>query len=494
MEMRVVIVGAGSTGRELADRLGSRHPVMLLDTKAHCLESYGELLEPDQSVAELTGRKGVRCVRGDGTSRLVLQALYDEDIPCALVAVTGSDESNLEVAKIGRKVGYEPVIAIVNSPANGAGFSAERITALDSAELLAGQVERTLKYSGALLPTGIGLGQGELIEIRLVRTSPILARPLKELAPHRWRVAAVFRDDALIVPTGETVLEVDDRVLLVGDPKVLPTVAEYLRLGTPQFPRQFGPNVVTLEFDGPQPELAKEAEALACASLAVSLVRGTPGAEDEAPAEAPDPLTTPTCQGVVQHASFPVLPLADPRFGHLLAKQRPGVVACKPLQPGVWAKLLGLRGADSDLCDRTMSPVLFSRGQGPYRKLLLPVSASSLNLRSAEIAIDISRQLGAALTAVNVDLPRYVSGLSEEDLHREVVPIRHLCELYEVPLDYRHREGNPISELVQASSAHDLMIVARRFGRRDSYFDPDVALRLARASACSVLVLTVRPG
>lgn len=494
MERRVVIVGAGSTGHELADRLGSQHPVMLLDTQAHCLESYGELLEPDQSVAELTGRNGVRCVRGDGTSRLVLLALYDPDIPCALVAVTGGDESNLEVAQIGRKIGYEPVIAVVHSPANTPRFTDKRITALDSAELLAGQVERSLKYSGAQLPTGIGLGQGELIEIRLVRTSPILGRTLAELAPHRWRVAAVFRDDALIVPTGETVLKEDDRVLLVGDPKVLPTVAEYLRLGTPQFPRQFGPNVVTLEWDGAQDELSAEAEALACASLAVNLVRGIPGAADAPPTVAPDPLTQPTCQGIVQRASFPVQPLSDARFGHLLAKQRPGVVACEPLGRGLWAKLLGMRGADADLCDRTAAPVLFTRGKNPYRKLLLPVSGSNLNLRSAEIAIDISRQLDASLTAVNVDLPRYVSGLNEEDMHREVVPVRHLCELYEVPLDYRHRVGNPVSELVQASADHDLMIVVRRFGRRDTYFDPDVALRLARASACSVLVRTVRPG
>jgi len=493
MEMRIVIVGAGATGRELADRLASRHPVILLDTKDECLAIHSEPIDPEQGVTELTGRYGVRCVRGDGTSRLVLRRLYDPDIPCALVAVTGIDETNLEVTTIGRGVGFEPVIGVVHEPTNGARFSAERITALDSAGLLAGEVERSLKHSGALLPTGIGLGQGELIEIRLVRTSPILGRPLKDLAPHRWRVAAVFRADSVIVPTGDTTLEQDDRVLLVGDPNILPAVSEYLRLGTPQFPRQFGPNVVTLEWGAQQEGLAHEAEALARASLAVNLVRGLEGAEESKPVAAPDPLTEPTCQGVLARAGFGLLPLSDPRFGRLLARQRPGAVVCRPMTRRVWARALGLRGSDADLCDRTPAPLLFARDKAPYRKLLLPVSGSSLSLRSAEVAIDISRQLDAALTAVNVDLPRYVSGLSEDDLHREIVPVRRLCELYEVPLDYRHREGNPIRELVEASSEHDLMIVARRFGRRDTYFDPDVALRLARTSKCSVLVLTVRP-
>ncbi len=496
MEMRVVIVGAGNTGCELAARLASRHPVMLLDTRAECLETHGEPCEPEESVTQLAGRRGVRWVRGDGTSRLVLQTLFDPQIPCALVAVAGSDEVNLEVGRVGRGVGYEPVIAIVHDPKNSSRFADERMTTLDRAQLLADQVERSLRHSGALVPVGIGLGQGELVEIRLVRTSPMLGRPLKNLAPHRWRVAAVFRGQEVIVPTGETSLQVDDRVLLVGDPRILPTVAEYLRLGTPQFPRQYGPNVVTLEFGGPDDRLAAEAENMACASLAVNLVRGTPGAEDttpDTPDENADPLTQPTCQGKVERATFALPRQEEPVFGSRLARQRPGVVVVRPMRRSLGQRLLGLRGSDADLCDRVRAPILFARQKAPFRKILLPVSDSDLNIRSAETAIDITRQLAASLTAINVDLPRYISGLSEDAIHREVVPVRRLCELYEVPLDYRHHEGNPVLHLVAESAHHDLAVVARRFGRRDSYFDPDVALRLARKARCSVLVLTVRP-
>jgi Trk K+ transport system NAD-binding subunit/nucleotide-binding universal stress UspA family protein len=422
-----------------------------------------------------------------------LQTLFDAEVPCALVSVAGSDEVNLEVGRLGRAQGYQPVIAVVHKPANAIRFSDERITALDSAQLLADQVERALKHSGAIMPSRIGLGLGELVQIRLLATSPILHRPLKNLAPHRWRVAAVFRAESLIVPTGETSLQEDDRVLLVGDPDILATVSEYLRLGTPQFPRPIGPNVVTLEFDGSDESLAAEAEDLAKASLAVHLVRGTPGANDTTPDIDADPLTHPTSQGLVEHSSFALPRLSDPVFGSKLAQQRPGVTFCRPLNRGLMARLLGTRGMDADLCDRSRAPVIFARGKQPYKRILLPVSDSTLNIRSAEMAIDISRQLGATITAVNVDLPRHISGLSEAEVHFEVVPIRRLCELYEVPLDYRHREGNPIRRLVEESGKHDLMLVVRRFARTDNYFNPDVALRLARHARCSVLVLTVRP-
>ena len=492
--MRVVIVGAGGTGNELASRLGSRHQILLVDNRADCLEKFGPVIEPEKSAIAAVEQTGITCVRGDGSSRLVLQALHSPEWTCALVAVAGNDEVNLEVGRLGRAVGFDPVIAVQHDDEYADRYGVEHITAINRSDLLADQVELSLHHKGAVVPSGIGLGRGELVEIRLVRTSPILSRPLKNLALHRWRVAAVFRDNDLIVPTGDTALQVDDRVLLVGDPKILPSVAEYLRLGTPQFPRPYGANVATLEFGGPDEKLREEAEGLACASGAVHLVRGIPGAEDTSPREEREILTYPECKGKVERATFPLPAMDAADLADKTALQRAGVFMVRPMRRGIFARLLGLRGNDADLCNRVPSPVLFGRGTFPYRRILLPVSASEISIHAAEMAIDITRQLGGSLTAVNVDLPRYISGLSEEDIHREVVPVKKLCELYEVPLSYRHREGNPVRGLLDEASSHDLVVMARRHGRRDNFFDPDVALRIARQAACSVIVLTVRAG
>jgi Trk K+ transport system NAD-binding subunit/nucleotide-binding universal stress UspA family protein len=452
MNMRVVIVGAGGTGYELASRLGPRHQILLVDNRADCLEKYGPVIEPDKTAVAAAGQTGITCVRGDGSSRLVLQALHSPEWTCALVAVAGNDEVNLEVGRLGRAVGFDPVIAVQHEDQYADRYAVEQVTAINRSDLLADQVERSLQHKGAVVPSGIGLGRGELVEIRLVRTSPILDRPLKNLAPHRWRVAAVFRDNELIVPTGNTTLQVDDRVLLVGDPGILPSVAEYLRMGTPQFPRPYGANVVILEFEGSDDALRQEAEGLARATGAAHLVRGTLDAE-----------------GI-------------------------GVLVTRPAGRSVVARILGLLGQDAELCDHVRAPILFARGTHPYKKILLPVSSSEICIPAAEMAIDITRQLGGSLTAVNVDLPRYISGLSEEDIHREVVPVKKLCELYEVPLSYRHREGNPVRGLLDEAASHDLVVMARRHGRRDNFFDPDVALRIVRQAACSVIVLTVRAG
>ena len=43
--------------------------------------------------------------------------------------------------------------------------SADRITVLDRPHLLADQIERAVHHMGAIVPSGVGLGKGELVEI-----------------------------------------------------------------------------------------------------------------------------------------------------------------------------------------------------------------------------------------------------------------------------------------------------------------------------------------
>jgi uncharacterized protein len=481
MVMRVVVVGAGSTGRELARRLAVRHDVTLVDPDDDALRTCTCSLE-----AAPTARP-VAVVRGDGTSRLQLSKLHDPSRPCALVAVGATDEVNLEVARLGRELHYDPVLALRRDPPSPGEEPLPGVVTVERTHLIADHAERALAHRGAIVPTGIGLGRGELVEIRILATSPILGRPLKDMAPDRWRVAAVFRDDELIVPTGDTTLEVDDRVLLVGDPTVLRGVAEHIRLGTPQFPLPFGVNVVSLERESGDEALCREARGLAEACAPALWARGLPGRERSSPPEAAG--GQPDESGMTRTFRFGAI--GDDDLLRAVAKEHPGVVLTRRLERSLLARVAGSRGADARLCDSLEAPILFTRGSFPYKRILLPVSDSQLALAAAEVAIDLTRLFSAKLTAVNVDLPQYISGHKDEDLHDEVVPIRRLCQLYEITLDYRHHLGNPVRLILQEAAASDLVVVARHRGRSDTFFNPDVALRVARGAPCSALVLTV---
>ncbi|MBW2736386.1 MAG: universal stress protein, partial [Deltaproteobacteria bacterium] len=295
---------------------------------------------------------------------------------------------------------------------------------------------------------------------------------------------------ALIVPRGDTTLQVDDRVLLVGDPDILPSVAEYLHLGLPQFPHPYGPNIVTLEREGQDDALSQEAETLAESCSVTHVARGIPGAENEAISCEHDDALAHT-GGEKSCVTFNLPPVGDPRFISQLERQRPGVVLTRPYERHALWRLLGLRGEDAALCDALQLPVLFARDKAPYKRILLPISSSRLNIDAAELAIDLTRKMDAELTALNVDLPGYISGAEDDDAHNEVKPLRRLFDLYDVRYDYEHREGNPIVHLLAMAEKSDLVVMARYRHRRDSFFNPDVALRLARQAPCSVLVLTL---
>ncbi len=490
MEMRIVIVGAGDTGTELAQRLSKRHPVLLLDREVEHLQEQGEVHTPESGVAADQTTAGLLFFKGDGCSRLVLQHLYEEIVNCALVSVTGDDETNLEVGRIGREIGYEPVAALQHGAEFAERYETEHIIALQRTQLVADEIERSLRHRGAVVARGVGLGRGELVQIRLVRTSPLIGRPLKDLRPHRWRVAAIFRDKNVIVPMGDTTMQAEDRVLLVGDPHVLAAVGEYLRLGKPQFPQPYGPHVVTLEYGGSDDKLLREAEAMSDRTEAVQVVRGIPDAENIWPLPEDDLDGEDPTDDQKDRTTFSLRPPEHDDFGPDVVRNLPGLVVTRSESRPWFSRVVGHHGHDAHICDRVVRPVLFARGSFPYKRILLPVSYSELNIPAAEVALDLTRQMEASLTAMNVDHPKFISGLEDADVHEEVVPIRRLCELYEVELEYRHAWGNPVRHLVAQAAEHDLVVVARWQRSPDSFFNPDVALRVARHAPCSVLVLT----
>jgi len=492
MTRRLIVIGAGSIGFELSIRLKDKYQICLLDTaplpEGHSAEMTGSNVTSEQ---DLGNKIGLWFYQADGTSRLVLKSFFNPALHCSLLALTGSDEVNLEAAHLAKQIGYLSIIVLENSPAYKPAYVESRLRTVSKAQVMADYIERILADWGAVRPSNIGLGKGELIEVHVTRTSAVLQRPLKNLSPHRWRVAAVFRDDTLVVPTGETVLQVGDRVLLVGDPEILPIVADYFRLGTPQFPEPYGINIVTLEY-AENTGLFAEASFIATSSMTQNIIRGNSDCLESQTPPIMETLTV-SLDRHYQENIFCKLPaLQHPRFAETIRDQNAGVVVTLPLTTRALRNLFGLKAADSILCDEVQVPVLFSRSSQPYQRVLLPISGSRLDLEGAELAIDLARLFKVKLTLITVDLPAYISGLDEDELHDELAMVKRLCELYDQSFEYLHRQGNPLAELLREASPHDLVVLCRWLGRRDTYFNPDVALRVARQAPCSVMVVSVK--
>jgi hypothetical protein len=94
-----------------------------------------------------------------------------------------------------------------------------------------------------LAAQNLGLGTGEIMEFKIPFGSPFTYRHISNIEQKRWRIAAIFREHKLIIPTPKSMLKPNDSILTVGNPNVLKSVYKSINREFGQFPIPFGENI-----------------------------------------------------------------------------------------------------------------------------------------------------------------------------------------------------------------------------------------------------------
>ncbi|MBI2942018.1 MAG: NAD-binding protein [Chloroflexi bacterium] len=458
----------------MARRLSARWQVLLVERDAATAAA----------VTSGIGGTACRVTVGDGTSRLVLERA-EVSAAAALVAMTGDDEANFECARIARELlGVRRVLALVHDPTRLARFSAAGIEpVLGSgaiATLIANRLERAFQAA-----VSVGLGQGEIVEVMVESTSPVLGQPLRSFEPRDWIVAAVYREEELLIPHGDTEIRVGDRLLLVGRPAVLPAVADYLRGSIPRFPQPYGSRLVALLT--PRASAAYLAEVKYLASAAQ--ISGIDLVDDSSEPGAVRPAKRWRLNADDDHTHRLLeRALAIPSLGCLVL----------PSEPFGLLEAAGLRGSALDRAlGRTRWPVLVARGSFPYRRILLPVTPQRNQLPAVRLAAGLAKLLGASLTAVTVTPPEFVvGGAAIGEQARALADAVAVAETHRLAIATEQLAGNPIREILSLANEHDLVVLAHRPGDRSWRLNlrPDISAYLAQGCARSTLILPVWPG
>ena len=101
----------------------------------------------------------------------------------------------------------------------------------------------------------IGLNQGEIMEVAVPFSSSYAFRHIGSIPQIKWKIAAIYRDNKLILPTNATMIKPRDRLLIVGRPQVLLNVYNRIKNKSGIFPEPFGKNfylLLSLEEDKKQ--------------------------------------------------------------------------------------------------------------------------------------------------------------------------------------------------------------------------------------------------
>lgn len=500
---RVVFAGAGRTIESILDRVVHLAPVLILDTSQAALDELSFAAVPT-STGATAGSSTVLAVhavhkrQADATSRFVLEEARGEaSQSVALVAATGDDRRNLEVCRLARELNFVPIVGIVIDPAQAPAYEALGARAIVRAQILGNVVEQALRYDGLVIASSVGQGRGEIIEFIVLPSSPAIGVPLSQLQASGWRIAAIYRGGDLVIPTGETAIRAEDRVLVIGDPAILSHVAEQLRVGLPQFPLRYGKAIVLYrpKTDRQADAVTKEAELLTQRTRAQALVRLLPDAKAETTVVESPGSETSTQSPKPRNKTFETLALDGKGFTQHVAQfrqLRPGLVVTAKRRRGLFDRLLGRGGWPATLCNSLQCPVLFAAGRTDYSRVVLPLLPGITDLRLADAAIDLARMLELPLVTVRVLLPEF---LEARDRGTDLVAaeIARRSRLYGLRSEEVTLEGNPVYELIRLAQPSDLLVVARRRSSRDSFTSADVALRLLAASG-SCLVYTQQSG
>ena len=154
--------------------------------------------------------------------------------------MTRSDKMNIEVARIAREdFSVEPIFLVQNH--SDTVCPIENVTILNTEVLLKNRLSSYLR--GTMSAANIGQERGEIRQITILNSSAARGQPLSSLHPETWLIAAVYRNNKLIIPHGDTILRTGDEVVIVGEPDILDTEMSFLQGGQILFPSQYGSQI-----------------------------------------------------------------------------------------------------------------------------------------------------------------------------------------------------------------------------------------------------------
>ena len=94
-----------------------------------------------------------------------------------------------------------------------------------------------------MIAQNVGLSEGEIIQVTVPFGSSFSYRHIGSISQVKWKIAAIYRAQKLILPTAGTMLKPQDALLLIGKPNVLSNIHARISNKDGKFPEPFGRNL-----------------------------------------------------------------------------------------------------------------------------------------------------------------------------------------------------------------------------------------------------------
>lgn len=511
----ICIIGAGRTGRILVTRLAPNWRLVVIDSnesKLNQLPVPKASRNPNQDDIDITS------ILGDASSPLVLEDAGVQGAYQTIITINDDRAAVIVVEHLTNRFGLKNIYARVNSESTAQDLRRKGIYVVTPFETMANLIVNQMNL-GETIALNIGKGEGEIVQLELTRSSPIVGKPLRELPPGRpWLIGAIYRprkrlrlqssmpyykklqiakEDDLIIPDGSSIPRVGDKIILIGDPSLLRATAQYLKAGAPVFPLRHGNLIVTLILDkGKSISAYKEFKWLLGAIEPTSLHYIYSHDQTEAMLDKmsyPESWMT-TSQAYISKYRETLFQ-ASSLIEEWTSRDRIGLVVYKEptsLLNRIIHRLVFYPGL-FHILHKNVSPLWIIRGQKPVDGIALFVSSMKGAIAAAELAVDAATKFQLPLRAIQVNPPPELTGDEAAKINRELMDsIRSIAALYGIIIEEVVLTGNPVHETLKAVSNRELLVIPYpRYEKRKFLRPPNSERQLFKKFSGSTLLLSV---
>lgn len=481
----IVIIGVGNIGRELLGKLSR-------DFEVTCIDSCDKT---PSVVEEIRGTERTKVIVGDATSRLILeQAGIDE---CeAVILTTTTEKINHEIARLLHEHFTPRRVISVGLSLEGAQKLVELGVEVKNIFTASANDIRNLIEHQAKTAYGIGIGKNEILEVEVHPNSRLKNKRLGSIAPIRWNIGIIYRDGNPIVPKPDTVLKEKDKVIILGDPGVLKTVAELLTFDFQSFPLEFGTSLVVY-LTGREDERFFDEMSYIYSVFQLGKVYFVYSAAAEKLIEMHDQVAEKYAFKEPYKVVSSLAPVEALRALFVKELVRPGLLL---LSRNILSRSLfsfyGLTTKKfiTSLARVVQCPIIIAQGSFPYEKLVVPALHEIGFPHLLDTAIEISHTINNEICAIMVKPSGYIATEEETEAFNETRQlISNTGFMHKKKIFLQIHEGNPVLEVTRYLPDYNLLVLGVNSWSEKGFFrsvlTPEIGWQILIRSEISSLVL-----
>ena len=221
--MKIVIAGIGKFGDYLTRQLAKENnEITVIDTNFETKEA-------------LINNEDINNIEGNALDVKILEeaGVQNSDL---LISSMKEDSENVMCALLARKLGVKNTIARIRRPEyiDSLNMIKEPLglsMIISPKQLTANQIAQTLSIPSAIETTSFFKGRIYVISLKLKEDSKYIGQSIKEISQKlngNIIVCAIEREDKIVIPNGETIIQAEDKIHITGTRK---DINSFLRYG-----------------------------------------------------------------------------------------------------------------------------------------------------------------------------------------------------------------------------------------------------------------------